>query len=304
MKLHTGRYVAAALVAAAATGTAQAAPPAPEFVANKVFSTYLDDRAANGSLAPTQTLLWGSPDNGYRYSTGAPWFASEQVDALGGEREADVRNLVAGRSLLLFNVGNQADLYWESPGTGGAGWWGRPPKPATVHAIGTDALTVGGSTSGYVSFHGDGLMDDFVRGDMARVSVWWSGGRGIVYADEIARAIGRPELESQVDLDALLMAGPDSLVFSIAPLYVDGKMVFDGGEIWTWNRTASPAAAFLNHGGHLWDTSFEVAKTFGLHSEDVTVLATAPVPEPETYAMFLTGLGLLGLARRRAARRP
>ncbi len=47
-----------------------------------------------------------------------------------------------------------------------------------------------------------------------------------------------------------------------------------------------------------------MAKTFGLHSEDVTVLATAPVPEPETYAMFLTGLGLLGLARRRAAGRP
>ena len=29
------------------------------------------------------------------------------------------------------------------------------------------------------------------------------------------------------------------------------------------------------------------------------MLMTAPVPEPETYAMLLAGLGLLGFARRR-----
>ncbi|MDP2824135.1 MAG: PEP-CTERM sorting domain-containing protein [Sulfuritalea sp.] len=29
--------------------------------------------------------------------------------------------------------------------------------------------------------------------------------------------------------------------------------------------------------------------------------ASAPVPEPETYAMFLAGLGMLVLARRRRA---
>lgn len=32
---------------------------------------------------------------------------------------------------------------------------------------------------------------------------------------------------------------------------------------------------------------------------NVTAESTAPVPEPETYAMMLAGLGLLGLARRR-----
>ena len=31
----------------------------------------------------------------------------------------------------------------------------------------------------------------------------------------------------------------------------------------------------------------------------VTDYTLAPVPEPETYAMLLAGLGLLGLARRR-----
>jgi hypothetical protein len=30
---------------------------------------------------------------------------------------------------------------------------------------------------------------------------------------------------------------------------------------------------------------------------------TAPIPEPSTYAMVFGGLGLLALARRRAARR-
>ena len=32
------------------------------------------------------------------------------------------------------------------------------------------------------------------------------------------------------------------------------------------------------------------------------VLALAPVPEPETYAMMLSGLGLIGLSARRRMR--
>lgn len=49
--------------------------------------------------------------------------------------------------------------------------------------------------------------------------------------------------------------------------------------------------------------SFGVGEAFatdGFHAADVIY---APVPEPETYAMFLAGLGLVGVAAHRRARR-
>ena len=37
----------------------------------------------------------------------------------------------------------------------------------------------------------------------------------------------------------------------------------------------------------------------GSYELTLSIGQTAPVPEPETYAMLLAGLGLLGLAKRR-----
>ena len=45
-------------------------------------------------------------------------------------------------------------------------------------------------------------------------------------SEDIAGAIGRPDLAARIDLDALMVNG-DQLLFSIQPLDV-----FDGGEIW------------------------------------------------------------------------
>ena len=57
-------------------------------------------------------------------------------------------------------------------------------------------------------------------------------------------------------------------------------------------------ASFLNHGGHLWDTAFPVANTFGLNSENVNAIESAStIPEPITA--ILLGIGLAGLAARR-----
>jgi len=39
------------------------------------------------------------------------------------------------------------------------------------------------------------------------------------------------------------------------------------------------------------------------HLDDVSVVAIAAVPEPETYAMLLAGLGVMGVVARRRARR-
>ena len=64
--------------------------------------------------------------------------------------------------------------------------------------------------------------------------------------------------------------------------------------------TASSAAAFLTsadgaHVGAGYADRFGSGPSFGITSHTVTT----PIPEPETYAMLLAGLGLLALAGRR-----
>jgi hypothetical protein len=117
---------------------------------------------------------------------------------------------------------------------------------------------------------------------------------------DIAAAIGRPDLAGSIDVDGLMTYDGfgtwnswdtgDSLLFSIRP--VD---TFDGGEIWVW--TKGTAATFLSHGGHLWDTAFNVSGTFG-GLENVDALeAVAGVPEPNLVALLAVG-GALMLAER------
>lgn len=64
------------------------------------------------------------------------------------------------------------------------------------------------------------------------------------------------------------------------------------GQFFGFTSTESFAAVLLNVGNQ-----GGVAET---HTVDNLVLATAAVPEPETYAMLIAGLGLVGLARRKA----
>jgi hypothetical protein len=77
---------------------------------------------------------------------------------------------------------------------------------------------------------------------------------------------------------------------------------FDGGEIFTY--TPGSATSFLNHGGHLWDTAFDVRGTFSLNHENIDALeAVAAIPEPSTMALMLMALLVMpAIARRRRLR--
>jgi hypothetical protein len=68
----------------------------------------------------------------------------------------------------------------------------------------------------------------------------------------------------------------------------------DGGEIWSW-QFGQPLAQFLNHGGHLWDTAFNVRQATGAVNENIDALEAVAVPEPSTFLSLLT-LGSLGAA--------
>jgi hypothetical protein len=104
------------------------------------------------------------------------------------------------------------------------------------------------------------------------------------------------------------MAWEEQLIFSIRPLDLaplsppGGPLLptFDGGEIWLYD-SAMKATAYLNHGGHLWDTLFDVRGTFGLNNENIDAIEAVAtfIPEPSTWALLVFGLGAVSLRTRR-----
>ena len=78
-------------------------------------------------------------------------------------------------------------------------------------------------------------------------------------------------------------------------------------DLWDFSGTTLSSLAIPSHSqfkqlaahGRVWIRRFEGGVETGLASGNFTSVA-APVPEPETYAMMLFGLGLIaGVARRR-----
>jgi hypothetical protein len=66
---------------------------------------------------------------------------------------------------------------------------------------------------------------------------------------------------------------------------------------WVWNNVALPA-------GDAWQVNIAQNTLVGniptiIYSAELAAVAVAAVPEPETYAMFLAGLGLMGVVARR-----
>jgi hypothetical protein len=105
------------------------------------------------------------------------------------------------------------------------------------------------------------------------------------------------------------MTWENDILFSLKPIdgNNDGSITdndpskdLDGGEIFVWLST-EPSAKFLIHGGHVWDTVFNVKDTVedwtGLRpgTENIDALEAVATPEPSTFLSLLT-LGSLGAA--------
>lgn len=282
----------------------------PGVVPGKEYSTRLDSgvlplggTVPAGMLvpAPMQTLHWtgGDPgvvDDGLNYGiTALPGTRppGNEVDAMANRAD----HLFTGpdkvsddKFHLLYNVGNESLVRWEAPKVMASDVWAKPHTAPTPNGavLGVDALEVWGGEHGGLDADRYSLL-----GDPGGVSVFKMDGTTFLTQAAIAGAIGLPtQYYSQLDVDALMVGDADRFVlFSIAPI-----AAFDGGEIWVWDL-AKPAATFMTHGGHVWDTAFDVMGTYHLASEDVTVLEAVDVslvPEAHTYAMMLAGLGLLG----------
>jgi hypothetical protein len=254
--------------------------PDPRNVPGKEFSTQFDLNT-NATGTPGQSLFWdglGGTANAIQYS------ATRQLDALANEFDAlfDAVRQNATNLLLSFQGDfGERSIYAIDP-TGKISLWAnndtiKNPPPS---AFDLDALEIWGpdqvANGNMFSLEADVLPDGL---SSASVIKRMDNGSVQVKYDRlaIATAIGRPDLEDVIDLDALMVNG-DSLLFSIRP--IGG---FDGGEIWDWSGTG--AASFLSFGGLTWDTdlnlqSYFASQGFDVRNENIDALEAASVPGP------------------------
>ncbi|MBD2620415.1 PEP-CTERM sorting domain-containing protein [Microcystis flos-aquae FACHB-1344] len=240
---------------------------------------------------------------------------------LPGDSRATVYNASPAYNQLGIH---EKSVLSESIG-GGIGFWAKPPEIDQAGVNDLDGLEVWGGLADPTPDDADVyslLGDPLING--TRTSLWYyNGGVSNPYLDaaQIAAAINRPDianLANIIDLDGLMVwdggnigqwDNSDAILFSVMPIdaNLDGIITpninggdIDGGEIWHWQF--GQAAQFLNHGGHLWDTAFNVRQATGAVNENIDALEAVAsshngprIPEPSTVISLLT-LGTLGAA--------
>jgi hypothetical protein len=300
-------------------------PPPPGSIPGKEYSNFTDHDMF-GVADPHQNLNWDFqpiPADTFDYTgSGIPTFQPE-VDALANIRDAFFQEVTRDTVTLLTSFTGIGDVHYTAAVHHG-GSHAAPPNVG-VWAFGpvdinptfpprdVDGLEVWGAF-GADDANMFSLGADFTSG----VSVWSYDSVGhvstpYISVGMIAAAIGRPGLEQQIDLDAMMnfdldddpgstaTFGPgDQIMFSIAPIPMpsDGGAPLDGGEIWVWDPAMGPAM-FLVHGGEVWDTAHMVAGHYMIGTDHENINALEAVPAPG--AVFLLGMGgMVALRRRRS----
>jgi hypothetical protein len=215
----------------------------------------------------------------------------------------------------LWKDGNPLDVIDPSP---------TYPVTADGHLIDVDGLEVWGPEPvlGYNPLTNDPASDANVfsaEGDPGFSVRCRTAGVCHTYTQsEIAAAIGRADLASSIDVDGLMtnpsaVLDADGLPYLQMHFSVRPNVGLDGAEIWTWSGVPGELAAPLIHGGHAWDTAFNLRQTlidqgFGdmalssaAPGEDVNLdaLEAASVPGPLPLVGLASALSFSSRIRRR-----
>lgn len=316
--------------------------PPVHLVTGKEYADHFDkDELA--VLDPDQVLAWdgfGGTRNGFDYSMSraaynTPVMFEGQVDALAAPADALFAEVIGDNAALLFTVDDPAagiyngGFVFAEPiaAAGGAGStqiWAMPHQVDAFLPRSVDGLEVWGEhvidDAMRYSLHGDDFVTD--PAGSRKVAVWAYDGIATSApfhytegpSEAIALLLGDIGLKAQYDelleVDAIMCYG-EELLFSVAPITVQGSagniVVLDGGEIFVWDGVQGTAARYLRHGGHLWDTAFDVVGTFGpnglgypVFTENVSSIeAVGVVPEPGALALGLGALAAVALLARR-----
>jgi hypothetical protein len=264
--------------------------PRANVVPGKEFTTNQNSDFA-GNNVPGQSLIWdglGGTANIHNYGI--------EVDAIANMGDSLYRNVITNNTNLLLSI--EGDMHQNSifaiRPNGAINLWatnqtiktpppaGNPPSPFDLNG-----LEVWGPDAAWDGNRFSPVLDAWAG---ASASVINADTNQVIYSRQaIANAIGRPDLESVMDLDALMMDG-ENIMFSIQP--VDN---FDGGEIWTWDGTAN-AAQFLHFGGRTWNTALDLQDYFNSYgyeigTENIDALEAASVPGPLPIAALAAAFG-------------
>lgn len=301
--------------------------PTVKEVPGKDFSD-IRDRDAAGVLDPQQVVAWdgsGGVRDSFDYTGTQPAPLNQQnqgVDGLASGGDALFQAVRDNQAALLFSAEGDPDIYFERA-TGfvgalaGFGVWATALDIDAMNPpIDTDALEVWGGDNADDSDRYSLDGDPFLPG-AGKVAVWsFTPAIGPsaphTMTTDLAAAmdlqfggpgVGGPlwsQLVELMDVDAIMTFGTQ-VTYSIRPLFIPGTPIaFDGGEIFEYDGPGI-ATRFLNHGGHLWDTAFDVRGTFHVNNENIDAIegiATA-VPEPASCLIAVLGIALASSFRRR-----
>lgn len=308
--------------------------PRPDEVPGKDFSD-VRDRDAAALADPEQDVAWdgsGGVRDSFDYSGSRVLYPDvlpdREVDGIGAGGDALFQAVRDNQAALLFSVEIDPNIMFERA-TGSPGWpsgfgvWATAlDQDAMNPPVDTDGLETWGADniddSDRYSLAGDPFTDFVVPNESRKVAIWqYDPAAGTsthhTLTTDLAAAmdlqfvglgLGGPlwgQLVELMDVDAIMTFGP-RVLFSIRPIDIADPLLpdFDGGEIFEYVGPGVPTE-FLDHGGHLWSTAFDVMGTFNLLNENIDAIeAVSAVPEPSCIAMLLLGMaGFATLGRRR-----